>query len=138
MIGRDALTRLDTRGYWEIEIICWMPPARQQTPFSCILDGLQASSGATMGKRNLRFAYAAEVVRGDQPVVYVIRRPQADRARMGLVYELKDKLVGILSRIDPDRLEATSRDIASHLPDDLFAVREMTPADFTRAEALNG
>ena len=126
MIGRDAVKHLDTPGHWKIEVICWMPPEKQRTPFSCILDGLQATSGATWGKRNIRLDHSPEVVLDNQPAVYVIRHSSDARPREGLVYHLTDKLTAIMADISPDRLEQISRDIASCDVDELFAVRPMT------------
>ena len=60
IIGRDALKRLDTDGYWDIEVTVWLPPEHQRQPWSCILDGLQISSGATLGKQNIRMAWPPE------------------------------------------------------------------------------
>lgn len=135
MIGRDAVQRLHTPGHWTIDVICWMPPEKQRTPFSCILDGLQVTSGATMGKRNLRFDYDPRIVRDGQPVVYVIRQPTEGHPRAGLVYRLTDKLISILANISPDRLEAISRDIAGHAVDELFTTRPMTADELASAEA---
>jgi hypothetical protein len=132
MIGRDALQRLHTPGQWEIEVICWMPPEKQRTPFSCILDGLQVTSGATMGKRNIRFDFSPEIVRDDQPVVYVIRRQEGGVATAGLAYRMKHHLVDIMAGISSDRLEAVSRDIAGH------DVRELFEIDSLTAEELSG
>ena len=126
MIGRDAVKHLGTPGHWKIEVICWMPPEKQRTPFSCILDGLQVASGATWGKRNIRLAYSPEVVRDNQPVVYVIRHSGDEHPREGLVYHLTDELTAIMAGISPDRLEKISREIASRDVDELFEVKPMT------------
>jgi len=131
MIGKDALEKLKTTGQWDVEVICWILPERQRQPFSCILDGLQTSSGATMGKRNIRFAYSPEVVSNDRPVIYVIRRPTDDHPRAGLVYRITDHLADILAHISPNKLEEISRDIADHDVKELFDIRPMTEEDFT-------
>jgi hypothetical protein len=129
MIGRDAVARLDTPGHWKLEVVCWMPPERQRTPFSCILDGLQATSGATMGKRNLRFDYDPRIVRGDEPVVHVIRKADGDRLAGGLEYRLSEKLAAMMRGVVPDRLETLSREIAALSVDELFDVRALSHAD---------
>jgi len=131
MIGEHALKQLKTLGQWEVEVICWMPPERQRQPFSCILDGLQTSTGATMGKRNIRFAYSPELVINNRPVVYVIRRSEKDHPQAGFSYRLSDHLADILANIQPDHLEAISRDIAGHDARELFEIRPMTERDFT-------
>ena len=127
MMGRDAIRGLDTPGYWDVEVVCLMPPEKQQPPFSCILDGLQVTTGCTLGKRNIRFDHSPEVVRSGQPVVYVIRRPENDHAGQGLAYHLKDKLTSIMATITPDRLETISRQIAEHDIEELFEIRPLTP-----------
>ena len=128
LIGGDAVRRLDTPGHWKIEVICWMPPEKQKQPFTCILDGLQASSGATMGKRNIRLDYSPDIVDDDQPVVYVIRRVEGKTSARGLAYRLRPLLAEMLADIDPKRLEELSRDIASHSLPELFEVNDLTAA----------
>jgi formylmethanofuran dehydrogenase subunit E len=62
-MGMAALHAVGAKGYFDVEIKCEGPMAKP--PASCFLDGLQVSTGATMGKRNL------EWVDGKKIVVYV-------------------------------------------------------------------
>ncbi len=135
MIGRDAVQRLDTPGQWEVEVVCWMPPEKQRTPFSCILDGLQVASGATLGKQNIRLDYDPEIVRDGQPVVYVIRHPHDDRPRQGLVYRMTEELTAIMASISPEKLEEISRGIAARDLDELLDVRTMTPGELASTQS---
>lgn len=55
-MGLYALERLDCRGWFDVSCraaLRWRPPD------SCVVDGIQSSTGCTMGKRNI------EVVEGD-------------------------------------------------------------------------
>lgn len=126
--GRDARERLGA-GYWDVEVVCWMPPDRQRQPWSCILDGLQVSTGATLGKQNIRFAYSPEVVREDRPVVHVIRRAAEGRPAVGFAYRVNDRLAARLAGMTPDRLEAMSREIAREPAEALFEIRPLTAAE---------
>jgi len=50
-MGLLALEELNARGWFDIEVeaeLNWAPPD------SCILDGIQVSTGCTIGKRNIR------------------------------------------------------------------------------------
>lgn len=125
MIGADARQRLRTRGYWDIEVVCWMPLERQKQPWSCILDGLQVATGATLGKQNIRFADSAEVLREGWPVVDIMTRPTPDHPATGLSYRPSESLSALMAGMSPDRLESLSREIASRRPAELFLVREM-------------
>ena len=136
MIGHDARKRLATPGYWNVEIVCWMPPDKQRTPFSCILDGLQATTGATLGKQNIRFAWSPKVSPEGRPVVHVIRRPDRGQPASGLVYRVNDRLADTLSRIDPRRLEQISRRIAAHDPPELLNIRPMADHELALSAAL--
>jgi len=62
-MGMAALQAVDAKGYFDVEITCEGPFVKP--PASCFLDGLQITTGATMGKRNL------EWVKGDKIVVHV-------------------------------------------------------------------
>lgn len=126
MIGHDAVRRLETRGFWEIDVTSWMPIERQQPPQACILDGLQATSGATIGKQNIRFAVPPRTVEDEWPSVAVIRHAAPGHPAAGLIYRLTPLLREIMSEIKLDRLEAVARDIADRTVDDMFDVRAMT------------
>jgi formylmethanofuran dehydrogenase subunit E len=125
MIGQDALKRLDTDGYWNIEITVWLPPQRQRQPWSCILDGLQVSTGATLGKQNIRMAFSPEVTSANRPAVFVVRRETASAPRAGYAYRLKPQAAAELASLRPDRLEGLSRDIANRTVSDLFEVQPL-------------
>jgi formylmethanofuran dehydrogenase subunit E len=51
--GMAALRAVGAKGYFDVEIKCEGPMAKP--PVSCFLDGLQISTGATLGKRNLEW-----------------------------------------------------------------------------------
>ncbi len=57
MTGRKAV---GAEGYFDIEVTVEGPMVK--TPESCFLDGLQVSTGATLGKRNLKWGKADEIV----------------------------------------------------------------------------
>lgn len=132
MIGQNAIERLQTTGQWEIEVICWMPPDKQHPPFTCILDGLQATSGATMGKQNIRLDYDADIVAAGQPVVHVVHKSPAGIADRGVRYDIAAALAAILARSSPNRVEQIARKISAHKPDELFAVQQLDEATLAR------
>lgn len=57
MAGRKAV---GADGYFDVAVECLGPLVRP--PQSCFLDGLQVSTGATLGKRNLRWIEADRLV----------------------------------------------------------------------------
>ena len=59
-VGMAALRAVDAKGYFDVEIRCEGPMAKP--PASCFLDGLQVSTGATMGKRNLEWVDGKKIV----------------------------------------------------------------------------
>ena len=122
MIGRDAVTRLETPGQWEIDVVCWMGAARQRPPFSCILDGLQATTGATLGKQNIRFEDDPIRVTDDQPTVQVTRPAREGRPAARVTYRLTPALIERVASVTPATLETVSRQIAATPLDELFVV----------------
>jgi formylmethanofuran dehydrogenase subunit E len=52
-MGMAALKAVEAKGYFDVEVRCEGPMAKP--PASCFLDGLQISTGATLGKRNLQW-----------------------------------------------------------------------------------
>ena len=58
--GMAGLRAIEAEGYFDVEVTCEGPFAGP--PRSCLLDGLQVATGCTMGKRNLRWVKAKEVL----------------------------------------------------------------------------
>jgi formylmethanofuran dehydrogenase subunit E len=59
-MGMAARKAVDAQGYFDVEITCEGPFVKP--PDSCFLDGLQISTGATLGKRNLKWIEAKTIV----------------------------------------------------------------------------
>jgi len=59
-MGMAARTAARAHGYFDLEVEARGPLDRP--PRSCLLDGLQVSTGATLGKRNLRWVESEELV----------------------------------------------------------------------------
>jgi hypothetical protein len=133
MVGQDAIRRLDTPGHWKIDVTCWMPPDKHRTPFTCMLDGLQAGCGATMGKRNLWLKASDEVPSDGWPVVHIIRLPEEDRPAEGLAYSATSALHQWMSQVRPERLEEISRQMAADEVDRFFRISVMCKNELARA-----
>ena len=59
-LGMAGLQEVGAEGYFDVEVTCEGPFFRP--PRSCFLDGLQVGTGATLGKRNLRWVQAGQIV----------------------------------------------------------------------------
>jgi formylmethanofuran dehydrogenase subunit E len=59
-LGMAGLHAVEAKGYFDVEVNCHGP--FEKPPQSCFLDGLQIGTGATMGKRNLKYVEAKETV----------------------------------------------------------------------------
>jgi len=59
-MGMAARKAVDAQGYFDVEITCEGPFVKP--PQSCFLDGLQISTGATLGKRNLKWIESKKIV----------------------------------------------------------------------------
>lgn len=57
-VGNFALSTLRARKYFGIKVTVHCPP---QPPPSCMVDGLQISTGATYGKRNIELIPSDEI-----------------------------------------------------------------------------
>jgi len=57
-MGRYALKKLKANPHFGIEAEAWCPGA---TPISCMLDGIQYSTGCTLGKQNIIHHVSEEV-----------------------------------------------------------------------------
>lgn len=59
-MGMIGLRAVEAKGYFDVEATCEGPMARP--PQACFLDGVQAATGATLGKRNLTWIQADQIV----------------------------------------------------------------------------
>ena len=55
-MGMIGLRAVEAKGYFDVEVTCEGPFARP--PQSCFLDGVQVTTGATLGKRSLQWVQA--------------------------------------------------------------------------------
>ena len=55
-MGMIGLRAVEAKGYFDVEVTCEGPLAKP--PQSCFLDGVQVTTGATLGKRNLQWVQA--------------------------------------------------------------------------------
>jgi hypothetical protein len=129
MIGHDAIVRLETPGQWKIDITCWMPADKQRTPFSCILDGLQVSTGATLGKQNIRFAPLSEAPGSNWPIMHVVRLEDKQQPLAGLIYRATNAFHDFLRRSTPERLEDASRELAREEVTQIFDIAPMSEVE---------
>jgi len=58
-MGMAGLHAVEAKGYFDVEVTCEGPFAKP--PQSCFLDGLQVATGATLGKRALRWVPAERI-----------------------------------------------------------------------------
>jgi len=84
-LGHYALTTLRARKYFGIRVIVHCPP---QPPPSCMVDGLQLSTGATYGKRNIELVPSDEIVvefvNTDTKERLTVRVPKEVQAQMAV------------------------------------------------------
>ena len=60
LVGKAGLEAVGAQGYFDVEVTAYGPLA--EPPESCVLDGLQLATGATLGKRNINVVEAEEYV----------------------------------------------------------------------------
>ena len=113
-IGERALKDLGlARQSRDLEVIHYGPAEVQ---FSCIADGVQAATGASAGKLNLRMERASR-----EDLRTLIRNKASGR---GLTFTIKPDFARSISDLSPDRLEADGRRVAT-LPDEaIFQIVE--------------
>jgi len=110
-IGERALEELKLpRQSFALRVVHRCPA---QVRYSCIADGLQAATGASPGKLNLRVEDAP--LEGLETVV------QDRKSGRSLTFTLKPDFVRSISELPSDRLEAEGRRVAG-LPDDAIFV----------------
>lgn len=97
LIGEDAVTKRGIPPYFglEVEAACPSTP-----PFTCILDGLQLGTGATMGKKNLTH----KVI--DSGMQITIKDTESGKC---LEYRLTPELQTQLKQWEDDKVDVAER-----------------------------
>ena len=107
-MGLIALERLDAYGWFDLHCLAklrWVPP------YSCVLDGIQISSGCTLGKHNIDVK--------EQDGITVEFTKDKKLLKICLREEILEKIRGVLALKDEDRaklliselIEAPEREI---------------------------
>jgi len=122
-VGAEGLDAVQAQGYFDVEITAEGPFAAP--PKSCLLDGLQLSTGATLGKRNLH------VIESDEYLIRINNKRNGKAAEIRLTPEL---LKLMWSRLEADdhekddahaethRAEAIARQIAEFPTDKIMTI----------------
>lgn len=111
-IGERALKELGLPRHSFSLLVIHHAPAEVQ--FSCVADGLQASTGASPGKLNLRVEEASA-----EKMCTVVRDRKTGRT---LTFTLRQPFVRSIADIPHSRLEGEGRRVASLPDDEIFSV----------------
>ena len=110
-MGTAALLKLNLRrGSMDLDVTHYSPPEVQ---WSCVIDGLQASTGASLGKMNLH--------RIDSKETYSVVKNK--KTGQTLRFELADALLQSNLNVPYDKLYATGQKVAKMKDDEIFRVR---------------
>jgi formylmethanofuran dehydrogenase subunit E len=111
-MGLAGLKAVGARGYFDIEVHCQGPFVKP--PPSCLLDGLQVGTGATLGKRTLHWTP------GEQIVVSV------KNTKTGKTAEIRPtaRLLELLGQLKSKSKMATAKD-DDHAHDDASPVETL-------------
>ncbi|HEY4758954.1 MAG TPA: formylmethanofuran dehydrogenase subunit E family protein [Thermoguttaceae bacterium] len=105
-MGMGALNAVDAKGYFDVEITCEGPFAAP--PASCFLDGIQIATGATLGKRNLKW------IENNQIIVHIKNTRSGKTAQL----QPKDQFLALLPQPNSAPAQATQRNQKSQPGDD--------------------
>ncbi|MFO7956288.1 MAG: CooT family nickel-binding protein [Candidatus Brocadiia bacterium] len=111
-MGLLARERLGFEGHFDLNVVAF---TGTETPVSCVIDGLQVSTGATLGKGNI----AVEEMTGDGPTATF----EADgrTVTVGLTEAARELTRGMA---DDESTVAAARRAMEMTDDELFDVRE--------------
>jgi formylmethanofuran dehydrogenase subunit E len=113
-IGERALKELAVPKHaFTLKVVHHCPA---QVQYSCVADGLQAATGASPGKLNLRVEEAPAAA-----MKTVIRDQRSGRA---LTFTLKPEFIRSMMNLPHERLEAEGRRVASLRDDEIFSLAE--------------
>jgi len=109
-MGARALLELNLqRGDFALSVVHESPA---QVQWSCVVDGVQAATGAGLGKLNLRF----ETVPINQMVTIIKNRKSGEELR----FKLKPEFVRAFLNLPEDQLASAGAKVADLSDDDIF------------------
>jgi formylmethanofuran dehydrogenase subunit E len=126
-LGMAGIQAVDAKGYFDVEVTCEGPFVKP--PQSCFLDGLQIGTGATLGKRNLNYVEAKEIVvrvKNTTSGATVEVRPTRKLLEMlGILHnQEKNQAKDTTHQHDEaDRIETVAREIANMPDGEIFTVK---------------
>lgn len=97
LAGDIALKKLCSKKHFGLDVKVW---GAQERPKSCLIDGLQLSTGATYGKGNI------EKLHGQHIEIAVIKRESGNRIFLTLKNELAKELGRLTGHKDSEKLAA--------------------------------
>ena len=130
-LGMAGLRAVDAKGYFDVDVACEGPFAKP--PQSCFLDGLQVGTGATLGKRNLQYVDAKEIVvrvKNTTSGATAEIRPSARLLELLGLLQTQEKTQtdaeakgAAHQHAEMQRIEAIARKIAEMPEEELFTVK---------------
>lgn len=110
-MGTAALLKLGLRrGSMDLDVTHYSPPEVQ---WSCVIDGLQASTGASLGKMNLH--------RVDSKETYSVVKNK--KTGQSLRFDLQESLIQANRNVPYDELYDAGKKIATLTNEEIFRVR---------------
>ena len=115
-IGFIAVADLSPRAHFGVQVDVMCP---LHTPFSCLLDGLQISTGATYGKRNITAEESNPTA-----ISVVVRNKDSGRARR---FEVKPEVSTLFTWFEKYGGEGAAKNVWSEPCDRLFVSEQFVP-----------
>jgi formylmethanofuran dehydrogenase subunit E len=111
-LGQRALKELNLPAGSVMLVANHFAPARVQ--FSCMVDGVQAATGASLGKLNLKLTEA--------PVGELRTEFTNKKSGVKLIFRLRPEFMAAIRDLPPGELEAAGRRVASLPDDEIFVI----------------
>ena len=113
-MGMIGLRAVEAKGYFDVEITCEGPLAKP--PQSCYLDGVQVTTGATLGKRTLQWVQADRLtmrIKNTRTGKIAVLRPSPALIELLTSFKPQSKAGAGHGHNDDEQLEAIARKIAA-------------------------
>jgi formylmethanofuran dehydrogenase subunit E len=129
-IGMIGLRAVGAKGYFDVEVTCEGPLAKP--PQSCFLDGVQVTTGATLGKRTLLWVPADRLtmrIKNVRTGKTAVLRPTPALMELLAPFKPQPKAGADQGHEDDEQLEAIARKIAAMPDKEVAVITEMIRAE---------
>ena len=112
-MGLLALRYLNSKGHFELEALI---QTRERPPYQCLLDGIQFSTGCTIGKGNLNIQYS------DDEIFGIFKTESGKKIKIEVLSEFLEQIKKQIKDMDRFKMNDVAKQVLQMDEQEMFRV----------------